>query len=123
MARYRGLVYETIFALLYGLGLRVGEVVRLTLADADFSRDLLFIRETKFCKSRIVPLGPNLARRLKRYVDATTRQQCCTRTAAVLFHQARLHSRGDNQPNFSQLFYPNFNYAFHQAYPRPDSMI
>ena len=36
MARYRGLVYETIFALLYGLGLRVGEVVRLKLADADF---------------------------------------------------------------------------------------
>jgi site-specific recombinase XerD len=69
MARYRGLVYETIFALLYGLGLRVGEVVRLKLADADFSRDLLFIRETKFCKSRIVPLGPNLAQRLKRYVE------------------------------------------------------
>ena len=68
MARYRGLVYETIFALLYGLGLRVGEVVRLKLADADFTRDLLFIRETKFCKSRIVPLGPNLAQRLKRYV-------------------------------------------------------
>lgn len=39
MARYRGLVYETIFALLYGLGLRVGEVVRLKLADADFSRE------------------------------------------------------------------------------------
>jgi site-specific recombinase XerD len=69
MARYRGLVYETIFALLYGLGLRVGEVVRLTLADADFTHDLLFIRETKFCKSRIVPLGPNLAQRLKRYVE------------------------------------------------------
>jgi site-specific recombinase XerD len=28
-APYRGLVYETIFALLYGLGLRVGEVSRL----------------------------------------------------------------------------------------------
>jgi site-specific recombinase XerD len=69
MARYRGLVYETIFALLYGLGLRVGEVVRLKLADADFSRDLLYIRETKFCKSRLVPLGPNLALRLKRYVE------------------------------------------------------
>ena len=68
-ARYRGLVYETIFALLYGLGLRVGEVVRLTLADVDFTRDLLLIRESKFQKTRIVPLGPNLARRLKRYVE------------------------------------------------------
>ena len=30
-ARYRGLVYETVFALLYGLGLRVSEVARLQL--------------------------------------------------------------------------------------------
>jgi len=63
-ARYRGLVYETIFALLYGLGLRVGEVVRLTLADVDFTRDLLLIRESQFQRTRIVPLGANLAQRL-----------------------------------------------------------
>jgi site-specific recombinase XerD len=69
MARYRGLVYETIFALLYGLGLRVGEVVRLRLADVDFTHDLLFIRESKFRKTRIVPVGPKLAQRLKRYVQ------------------------------------------------------
>jgi site-specific recombinase XerD len=68
-ARYRGLVYETVFALLYGLGLRVGEVARLKLADADLTHDTLFIRDTKFNKSRIVPLGPNLAQRLKRYIE------------------------------------------------------
>ena len=53
------------FALLYGLGLRVGEVARLKLADADLTRDLLFIQETKFNKSRIVPMGPQLAQRVK----------------------------------------------------------
>jgi site-specific recombinase XerD len=68
-APQRALVYETVFALLYGLGLRVGEVIRLKLGDVDFSRDTLFIRETKFGKSRIVPLGPNLAGRLRRYVE------------------------------------------------------
>jgi site-specific recombinase XerD len=68
-ARYRGLVYETIFALLYGLGLRVGEVARLKLADADLTSDLLFIRETKFRKSRFVPMGPKLAQRLKCYLE------------------------------------------------------
>src|ERR1700733_6912869 len=68
-ARYRGLVYETVFALLYGLGLRVGEVSRLKIGDTDFTRNLLFIRETKFAKSRIVPMGPQLARRLKNYVE------------------------------------------------------
>jgi site-specific recombinase XerD len=68
-ARYRGLVYETVFALLYGLGLRVGEVSRLKIGDTDFTRNLLFIRETKFAKSRIVPMGPQLAERLKHYVE------------------------------------------------------
>jgi integrase len=68
-ARNRALIYETVFALLYGLGLRVGEVVRLNLGDVDFSRDTLFIRETKFDKSRVVPFGPKLGQRLRDYVQ------------------------------------------------------
>jgi site-specific recombinase XerD len=68
-APQRALVYETVFALLYGLGLRVGEVGRLKLGDADLAHATLFIRETKFSKSRIVPMGPNLAERLRCYVE------------------------------------------------------
>jgi integrase len=67
--RNRALIYETVFAILYGLGLRVGEVVRLNLRDVDFARDTLFIRETKFGKSRIVPFGPKLGQRLRGYVQ------------------------------------------------------
>ncbi len=67
--RNRALIYETVFAMLYGLGLRVGEVVRLNLGDVDFARDTLFIRETKFGKSRIVPFGPHLGQRLRDYVQ------------------------------------------------------
>jgi integrase len=68
-ARNRALIYETVFAILYGLGLRVGEVVRLNLGDVDFARGTLFIRETKFGKSRIVPFGPKLGQRLRSYVQ------------------------------------------------------
>ena len=68
-ALHRALTYETIFALLYGLGLRVGEAARLRLGDVEFQRNTLFIRETKFSKNRIVPLGPKLAARLHRYVE------------------------------------------------------
>jgi integrase len=57
-----------IFALLYGLGLRVGEVARLTHADVDLDRSLLVIRGTKFGKSRLVPFGPRLAARLRAYL-------------------------------------------------------
>jgi site-specific recombinase XerD len=121
MARYRGLVYETIFALLYGLGLRVGEVVRLTLADADFSRDLLFIRETKFCKNRIVPLGPNLALRLKRYVEQRHGSNAAPERPLFSFTKRGCIHEGTISQTFHTL-YPSCNFIFHRAYPHPDSM-
>ena len=67
-APHRALVYETVFALLYGLGLRVGEVTRLLVGDVDFERALLSVRDTKFYKSRLVPFGPCMGERLARYV-------------------------------------------------------
>ena len=67
-APLRGPTYRTIFALLYGLGLRVGEVARLTVGDVDGDRRLLVIRKTKFGKSRLVPFGPRLGRTLEDYL-------------------------------------------------------
>lgn len=46
-APHRALVYEMVFALLYGLGLRVGEVSRLLVGDVDFERATLSVRDTK----------------------------------------------------------------------------
>lgn len=68
-APLRGPTYRTIFALLYGLGLRVGEVSRLSRRDIDFERDLLVIRETKFSKDRLVPFGPRIAELLHGFLD------------------------------------------------------
>jgi site-specific recombinase XerD len=73
-ALQRGMLYATIFAILYGLGLRVGEVARLTRSDVDLSRRLLIIRETKFGKSRLVPFGPRMAARLTTYISLKERQ-------------------------------------------------
>lgn len=68
-APHRALVYETVFALLYGLGLRVGEVSRLLVGDVQFDRATLLVRDTKFNKSRLVPFGPQMGERLTRYVE------------------------------------------------------
>jgi site-specific recombinase XerD len=68
-APLRGTTYRTIFALLYGLGLRVGEVSRLCCKDVDRERQLLVIRETKFSKSRLVPFGPRLAAVIAQYMQ------------------------------------------------------
>jgi integrase len=64
----RGPTYATAFALLYGLGLRVGEVARLTRGDLDLEHQLLVIRATKFGKSRLVPVGPKLMARTTGYI-------------------------------------------------------
>lgn len=51
---------RTFILVLYGTGLRVGEVSRLTPADADLKNGSLLIRETKFGKSRLVPIAKDL---------------------------------------------------------------
>jgi site-specific recombinase XerD len=69
----RGLTYRTIFALLYGLGLRVGEVARLRMRDVDLRHQLLIVRETKFTKSRLIPFGPKIGKLVADYLDRTQR--------------------------------------------------
>jgi site-specific recombinase XerD len=70
--RLRGPTYRTIFALLYGLGLRVGEVARLRISDVDLARQVLVVRETKFAKSRLVPFGPRMGQVVAEYLDRRT---------------------------------------------------
>jgi site-specific recombinase XerD len=71
--RQRGSTYATVFALLAGLGLRVGEISRLQCGDVDLQREVLLVRNSKFGKSRLVPFGPRLAARLCSY--AALREQ------------------------------------------------
>jgi len=46
--------------LLYGAALRISEALSLTLADVDLPAGLLTIRESKFYKTRLVPMSPDL---------------------------------------------------------------
>jgi len=55
--------------LLYTSGLRRGELVRLTLGDYDAGGRALLIRDTKFHKSRLVPLSLDAAREMNGYLQ------------------------------------------------------
>ena len=68
-AQGRGETYKMIFALLYCLGLRVGEVSRLCRKDVDLENQLLMVRQTKFGKDRLVPFGPRMARTLASFLE------------------------------------------------------
>jgi integrase len=60
---------RTLLLLLYGAGLRIGETLALTRADVDLDAALLTIRESKFYKTRLVPIGPKLTAVLRTYAD------------------------------------------------------
>jgi len=60
---------RTLLLLLYGTGLRISEALRLNLDDFDVENRVLTIHETKFFKSRFVPVGEDLGRVLREYLD------------------------------------------------------
>ena len=67
LRRAKPVTLRAILLLLYGCGLRVSEARNLACSDVDLKLSVLTIRDSKFYKSRLVPLGPQLAHVLKEY--------------------------------------------------------
>jgi integrase/recombinase XerD len=70
----RPLTIRTVLGLLACTGLRPAEAVKLTRFDVDLETGVLTIRETKFAKSRLVPLHWSATRALRRYVRIRDRK-------------------------------------------------
>ena len=69
----RSAVMRLAVILLYTAGLRRGELVRLTLDDVDASAGVLRVRDSKFHKSRWVPLSPSARTELRTYLAVRQR--------------------------------------------------
>ena len=63
-------VFRALLLLLYGAGLRLEEALSLTTNDVDLDQAVICIRETKFYKTRLVPLGMDITFALALYVGA-----------------------------------------------------
>lgn len=63
----RAASYSTLFGLLAVTGLRVGEALRLDRDDVELDRGLLVVRDSKFGKSRTLPLAASTVQALERY--------------------------------------------------------
>ena len=61
--------YVTLFGLLACTGLRISEALRLTCTDVDLNAGVLTVAESKFHRSRLVPLHPSTTRALRAYAD------------------------------------------------------
>jgi integrase/recombinase XerD len=60
----RSATYDTLIGLLAATGLRIGEAIKLERSDVDWGQAVLLIRESKFGKSRLVPLHDSTLRAL-----------------------------------------------------------
>ena len=63
----RPLMYRTLFGLIAAAGLRLSEALKLQVADVDLTGATLTVRQTKFHKSRCVPLHASAVQALSEY--------------------------------------------------------
>lgn len=59
--------YRVLFGLLASTGMRVGEAIRLQRQDVDLQQGILRINNTKFSKSRLVPVHASTLKVLREY--------------------------------------------------------
>lgn len=87
----RSATYVTLIGLLAATGLRIGEAIKLDRADIDWSAGLLLIRESKFGKSRLVPVTDTTLQALSNY--ARLRDQLQRRVRQPSFFTSRTRHR------------------------------
>lgn len=70
----RPVTMRTLLGFLVATGLRPGEALRLQDQDVDLERGMVEVHESKFRKSRLVPLHPSTTEALAEYLNV--RQRC-----------------------------------------------
>jgi integrase/recombinase XerD len=100
-APLRAATFQTMIGLLAAAGMRVGEVIALGRGDVDWAGGVLVVRNSKFGKSREVPLDPTTVEALACY--ARFRDQHVPRPASPAFF---VSARG------TPVIYADFGAAF-----------
>jgi integrase/recombinase XerD len=60
--------FRTLLLFLYGTGLRVGEALRLEYRHINLADAVVKVEQTKFYKSRLVPVGPDIRQILTQHL-------------------------------------------------------
>jgi len=111
--------------LLYSTGLRAGEALRLRCCDVDLRDHLLAIWDTKFFKSRFVPIGTDLCRALSQYHTERTRLPLANGDRSVFFvtRRGRAISLGRLETAFTRLLRQTHVGQGHPGHrPRPHDL-
>jgi integrase/recombinase XerD len=74
---------RSLVLLMYGVALRTSEALSLTIGDVDLSCGVLTVRDSKFFKTRLVPIGPKAVQMLAEY--GSRRERCSRRPDTPFF--------------------------------------
>jgi len=88
-APLRPLTLYTMVVLGYCAGLRIGEIVGLKMQDVDLNAGAIEVRDTKFFKSRRLPLSRDALTALEHYVKARGKAGASANPDAPLFWHER----------------------------------
>jgi integrase/recombinase XerD len=83
--KLQALTLRTLILVLYGAGLRLSEAINFRLADVNLPDQLLTIRESKFYKTRVVPIGPRLTSVLSAYAKNRCHSACSLNLDSLFF--------------------------------------
>lgn len=84
-APLRSLSLYTMLVLAYCAGLRLAEIVGLKVGDVDLDADCIEVRDTKFFKSRRLPLSASAMAALRDYLKARTKSGAPNEADSALF--------------------------------------
>jgi integrase len=89
----RPLTLYTMLVLAYCAGLRLGEIVRLNVGDVQLEDKTIEIRNTKFFKSRRLPLSASVMSALQHYLDARHQARAPQHPLSGLFWHQKASGR------------------------------
>jgi len=84
----RAATFDTMIGLLAVTGMRIGEVIALDRSDIDWPEGVLLVRESKFGKSRQVPIHTSTTTALADYAGQRDRLQPSPKSSAFFFSVA-----------------------------------
>lgn len=100
----RGVTFHAMIGLAASSGLRIGEVVGLDHADVDLKTGMLVVRQSKFGKSRLVPLHSTTLEVLRSYAAARNASFPDCKDAAFFVHSGlRRYAKNTLQQVFAGL--------------------
>ena len=85
----QGKSFRTILLTIYACGLRLSEATALRINDVDFAKNTILISDTKFRKSRILPICDDLCEELFLYLKLRKKLLPCPQKSKSAFFSTR----------------------------------